>query len=121
VVDIETEWKLLEQIEATDLIVAVNIFNRNAYGGAAISSRDLWDVVYICDIDPVALAAAEQLASGVKCVADPDIVLADTSLDAVGLFTLADARPAPGVIWHKITPHAAEAAAYGKDDHHKNC
>ncbi len=59
-----------------------------------LAAPEQWDVAYICDRDPAALAEAKQRAPEVRLVADPDIVLADTSLDAVGLFTLADARPA---------------------------
>ncbi len=64
------------------------------YVSAMLAVPELWDVVYICDINPAALAEAKQRVRAVKLVADPDIVLTDRSLDAVGLFTLADDRPA---------------------------
>ena len=62
------------------------------YVSAMLAAPRQWDVVYICDDDPAALAEAEKTAPSVRRVTDPDILFADGSLDAVGLFTPAAAR-----------------------------
>ena len=62
------------------------------YISAMLSAPDQWDVVYVCDDDPSALAEARKMAPAARRVTGPDVVFADRSLDAVGLFERADTR-----------------------------
>jgi len=58
-----------------------------------LKKHPLWELVYICDNNPKARKAAASTVSDVIITDNEDILFADTSLDAVGLFTLADSRP----------------------------
>jgi myo-inositol 2-dehydrogenase/D-chiro-inositol 1-dehydrogenase len=70
-------------------------FGRMGRGfAAAMLANPVWDVAVICDIHPASRAEAQQLVPHARIVADPEEVLKDKSLPVVGLFTLADARPA---------------------------
>ncbi|MBV8780487.1 MAG: Gfo/Idh/MocA family oxidoreductase, partial [Phycisphaerae bacterium] len=53
-----------------------------------------WDIAYICDPHAPARELAAKTAPTARIVSDPEQVFADRELDAVGLFTLADVRPA---------------------------
>jgi myo-inositol 2-dehydrogenase/D-chiro-inositol 1-dehydrogenase len=57
-------------------------------------SSPLWEIACICDISPEARKAAASKAPGVPVVDSEDAIFADPTVDVVGLFTLADARPA---------------------------
>ena len=61
---------------------------------AAMQASKLWEVAAICDVAPAARELAGKSAPGAKIYSEPDGIFADKSIDAVGLFTLADARPA---------------------------
>jgi len=52
-----------------------------------------WQLAWACDRDSERLSWARQRARGVRVSADADVLLDDPSLDVVGIFTLADARP----------------------------
>ena len=58
-----------------------------------ISNNPFYDLVYICDTHPEARALASIRHAGVTIVDNEDIIINDTHIDAVGLFTLADSRP----------------------------
>src|SRR5271154_1595390 len=60
---------------------------------AAMLANPVWEVVAICDIDPVARAEAQQFVPAARVTADPEEILTDKSVEVVGLFTLADSRP----------------------------
>lgn len=57
-------------------------------------SNPLWEVAYICDVHPGTRELAHKTVPGAKVVGDPEVIFHDKTLDVVGLFTLADARPA---------------------------
>lgn len=51
-----------------------------------------WDVAYICDISPRSREVAKELSPESRIVDDENIVFEDESVQAVGLFTLANNR-----------------------------
>src|SRR5215217_6239349 len=61
---------------------------------AAMLANPIWEVAAVCDIHPASRAEAQQLLPNAKITADPEVILKDKSLEVVGLFTLADSRPA---------------------------
>lgn len=60
---------------------------------AAMQKNDLWDVAAVYDIRGQTRRLARQQVPNAAICDDPDAVFRDPSIDAVGLFTLADARP----------------------------
>ena len=58
-----------------------------------MQENELWEVAAVYDIRSEARELARQHVSTAAIYDDPDAIFADTSIDAVGLFTLADARP----------------------------
>ena len=61
---------------------------------AAMQQSGIWDVAAIYDICPPARELAGQQVPGATIFDNPEAIFEDPSIDAVGLFTLADARPA---------------------------
>jgi predicted dehydrogenase len=61
---------------------------------AAMQQSDAWEVAAICDVSAGARDLAARSAPEAKILTEPDAIFADKSIDVVGLFTLADARPA---------------------------
>lgn len=59
-----------------------------------IAESDRWELVSVCDISEAARAEAAQAHPGIATTSDQDELIADETLDAVGLATLADHRPA---------------------------
>jgi predicted dehydrogenase len=60
---------------------------------AAMQESALWDVAAVYDICPGARTLAKQQVPGAAVYDTQDPIFSDPSIDAVGLFTLADARP----------------------------
>jgi len=60
---------------------------------AAMQQSEFWEVAAICDVSPKARELAGKSAPGAQIMARPDSIFSDKSIDVVGLFTLADARP----------------------------
>lgn len=60
---------------------------------AAMQESKLWEVAAIYDIKPGARHVAAQNVPGAKILANPEPIFLDPSIDVLGLFTLADARP----------------------------
>jgi len=60
---------------------------------AAMQESELWEVAAIYDIKPQTRLLARQHVPHAAIYDQPDPIYADASIDAVGLFTLADARP----------------------------
>jgi len=60
---------------------------------AAMQDNNLWDVAAIYDIKPGTRQLARQQVPHAAIYDTPDAIFNDRSIDAVGLFTLADARP----------------------------
>jgi predicted dehydrogenase len=60
---------------------------------AAMQKNSLWDVVAVYDICPHARNLGKKRLPGTSIYESAEPIFADASLDAVGLFTLADARP----------------------------
>jgi predicted dehydrogenase len=60
---------------------------------SAMLDSDLWEVAAIYDICGQARHLAAQQAPTAAIYKSPDAIFADPTIDAVGLFTLADARP----------------------------
>lgn len=76
------------------LRVGVIGFGRMGRGFVSVMQQsELWDIVYICDAHPATRELAGKTVPTAEIVADENKIFADKSLDAVGLFTLADARP----------------------------
>ena len=60
---------------------------------AAMLQNELWEVAAVCDIKPATRQLARQNVPGAVIYEASDPIFADPSIDVVGLFTLADARP----------------------------
>ncbi|MCL2647393.1 MAG: Gfo/Idh/MocA family oxidoreductase [Phycisphaerales bacterium] len=61
---------------------------------AAMLANPVWDVAAICDVDPLSRAEAKLIVPAARITDDPEAIFTDKSLEVVGLFTLADSRPA---------------------------
>ena len=93
-------------------------FGRMGRGFVSVLQQDArYEIAVICDVNPDARALAARTVPGAKIVADFDAVFADRSLNAVGLYTLADVRPVliRQALRHKLhiiaeKPIAAEAS-----------
>lgn len=55
---------------------------------------EVWEVAYICDVNPAARELAAKVCPTAQIVSDPSVIYADKKVEVVGLYTLADARPA---------------------------
>ncbi len=53
---------------------------------------ELLDIVYICDLSPMARQEASEAYPDSRIIEDEDIIFNDPEIDAVGLFALADSR-----------------------------
>lgn len=60
---------------------------------AAMQESELWEVAAVYDIRGDARQQAQQDAPGAAIYDNSDAIFSDKSIDVVGLFTLADARP----------------------------
>jgi predicted dehydrogenase len=60
---------------------------------AAMQQNELWEVSAVYDISAAARQLARQNVPTAAIYEAPDLIFADPSIDVVGLFTLADARP----------------------------
>ena len=60
---------------------------------AALEQSELWEVSAVYDISPPARQLARQNVPNAAVYEAPDPIFTDLSIDVVGLFTLADARP----------------------------
>jgi predicted dehydrogenase len=61
---------------------------------AAMQQSEFWEVAAICDVSAKARELAAKSVPGAQIRSRPDAIFSDKSIDVVGLFTLADARPA---------------------------
>lgn len=69
-------------------------FGRMGRGFVSVMQMDdRYEIVWICDMHRETRDLAGRTVPNAKITEDPNQVLNDRSLDAVGLFTLADARP----------------------------
>jgi myo-inositol 2-dehydrogenase/D-chiro-inositol 1-dehydrogenase len=79
---------------ARKLRIGVIGFGRMGRGFVSVLQQDnRWQIDWICDAQPSARELAARTVPTAKITADLSDVLSDGSLDVVGLFTLADARP----------------------------
>src|SRR5690606_41811223 len=70
-------------------------FGRMGRGFVSVMQQSpLWEIAAICDAHASARQLAGQTVPTARITDDPDSVFQDPSIDVVGLFTLADARPA---------------------------
>ena len=60
---------------------------------SAMQQNNLWEIAAVYDIKPSARHLAARKVPGAKILASPEPIFLDPSIDVVGLFTLADARP----------------------------
>jgi myo-inositol 2-dehydrogenase/D-chiro-inositol 1-dehydrogenase len=60
---------------------------------AAMAAHPAYEVAAVCDINPIAREEATLLLPRAAVTAEPGAIFGDASIAAVGLFTLADARP----------------------------
>lgn len=60
---------------------------------AAMQENPVWEVAYVCDAHGPTRELAKRTVPGAKILSTPGAIFKDKKLDAVGLFTLADARP----------------------------
>ncbi len=75
--------------------VGVIGFGRMGRGFVAMMQQNpLYQIVAICDAHGPTRDLAGKTVPGAKITADPETLFKDPKIDAVGLFTLADARPA---------------------------
>ena len=61
---------------------------------SVLQQDNRWEIASICDANAAARSLAQRTVPSARLESDANRVLDDKSLDAVGLFTLADARPA---------------------------
>jgi myo-inositol 2-dehydrogenase/D-chiro-inositol 1-dehydrogenase len=61
---------------------------------AAMQQSDFWEVAAICDTSESSRELAAKSAPGAQILSQSDAIFSDKTIDVVGLFTLADARPA---------------------------
>jgi myo-inositol 2-dehydrogenase/D-chiro-inositol 1-dehydrogenase len=61
---------------------------------AAMQQSEFWEVAAICDVSAKARELAGKSVPRAQIRSRPDAIFSDKSIDVVGLFTLADARPA---------------------------
>ena len=70
-------------------------FGRMGRGFVSVmQANDAYEIAYICDRHCHSRELAARTVPTATIVSDPEEVFADKSLTAVGLFTLADVRPA---------------------------
>lgn len=70
-------------------------FGRMGRGYVSVMQQsDRWDITAICDVTKATRDLAGRTVPTAKVVSDPEEIFRDKSIDVVGLFTLADARPA---------------------------
>jgi myo-inositol 2-dehydrogenase/D-chiro-inositol 1-dehydrogenase len=62
--------------------------------GKELLKNPLWEVAYVCDTGVAARKAATEMLPGATVTDDEDKIFADPAIDVVGLFALADSRPA---------------------------
>ncbi|MDR3180804.1 MAG: Gfo/Idh/MocA family oxidoreductase [Prevotellaceae bacterium] len=62
--------------------------------GKELLKNPLWEVVYICDTGVTARKVAKEIAPEALVIDDEERIFADPAIDVVGLFALADSRPA---------------------------
>jgi predicted dehydrogenase len=60
---------------------------------AAMQQNELWEVAAVYDINPAARQLAHQNVPNAAIYEAADPIFSDSSIDVLGLFTLADARP----------------------------
>jgi predicted dehydrogenase len=60
---------------------------------AAMQQSEFWEVAAICDVSAEARELAAKSVPSARILARPDAIFSDKSINVVGLFTLADARP----------------------------
>ena len=58
----------------------------------ACKKTNRWDIAYICDTDSASRELARTLSPTSKIISDEQEIFNDDSVQAVGLFTLADSR-----------------------------
>ena len=74
--------------------VGVIGFGRMGRGFVSMMQQsELWEIVAICDANSATRELASRTVPTARVVSDPQAIFGDRSIDAVGLFTLADARP----------------------------
>ncbi len=61
---------------------------------AAMQQSGFWSIAAICDVNAASRELAAKTVPGAKILTDAEAIFADPAIDVVGLFTLADARPA---------------------------
>src|SRR5689334_11182715 len=61
---------------------------------AAMQQSEFWEIVAICDVNANTREAAAKAVPTARVVSDPEDIFNDKSIEVVGLYTLADARPA---------------------------
>lgn len=61
---------------------------------SAMQASNDWDIAAICDANKPARETASRTVPTAHILSKPEAILTDPTIDAVGLFTLADARPA---------------------------
>lgn len=77
------------------LRVGVIGFGRMGRGFVSVMQQsDAWEIVAICDTHAPTRELAGKTVPTARVCSEPEQIFADKSLDVVGLFTLADARPA---------------------------
>lgn len=58
----------------------------------SMQKTNRWDIAYICDTDSASRELARTLSPTSKIISDEQEIFNDDSVQAVGLFTLADSR-----------------------------
>jgi predicted dehydrogenase len=75
--------------------VGVIGFGRMGRGFVSVMQQSpYWEIVAICDAQPGTRALAARTVPTARITADPEEIFKDQTIEAVGLYTLADARPA---------------------------
>lgn len=75
--------------------VGVIGFGRMGRGFVSVMQQsELWEIAAICDAHPAARDLAARTVPTARITGDPESIFLDPTIEVVGLYTLADARPA---------------------------
>ena len=82
---------------------------------AAMQENELWEITAVCDTSAATRKLAGKQCPGAAIYDTPDKIFSDKSIEVVGLFTLADARPGQIRQASRIKKHVLAEKPIGAD------
>ena len=87
--------RIMQTKSSKRLRIGIIGFGRMGRGFVSVMQQsDVWEIAAICDTHPSTRELAHKTVPAAHIYSDPEKIFTDKSIDIVGLFTLADARPA---------------------------